>query len=293
MENKLFKEAEKQIEINSSMKNSDIKPSEDLKEKFDYAAQLINDADSTEKSNLQGQLKQLEDKYNQLNEYFGEKLCQEENLKLEIGNCNKCIEGYIIKLKDKEKSLWNIEVMNQEDNEMNINYEKEMGEVERKIQQKQDDIEHLKRILITCKDDILMKTKEYNTYLSKGNQLQSKISSLQEELQKKNLDVQSIDVSIRQLNESLRNRSISPRKSPKKGDESPYRLQERLREIRDQNDLNNSISLSQGYLPKVIKEPDQELRNSNNDSSRNLICLIIILLVIIIALLVKKFTNFE
>lgn len=298
------------IEANKIALSSTKKNLEDLTENFKLARVLVNEITGTDREVFEKQLEELLSKYAGLEEEFSGKAFEKEILYEEIVNYNRTIEGYMNKLRDKEQSVLAMKDLNKEDNEMNINYEREIEEFRKKIVEKKSENKEFYNIVELKKQELTDLTGKIKDYEKSEGEMIEKINMLNEKVRQKELDFQKQDVLIVQLNENIKNRSVSPIRhlrggySPSRSeikspirDYLPSRREELKSPIREnferrpepQSPIPNSNFVSSYAREEIMEAPQAVERNHSSP----LVYIILALVVVIFALLAKKFMLLE
>ena len=274
-----YAEGEELISASKQALNFTERSLENMEDNFKLAAVLVGEVDQSERQNFERQLSDLRSKQSALEDEFSEKALEKNILREEIMNYNRTIEGYLNKLKDKEQGLISMKKINQEDNEMNINYEKEIKELEKKILQKKLENENLYQIIQNSKPELEQMSLQHSKYMQGEEEMNTKLDALQERIRHKELELQRQEISFRQFNENMRNRSVSPTRSPRRGLDSPLRFQQREPEV--QQSFDEETVIKRRPVEEVVLPSEQR-------DSRSLGYVIVFLIVVIIVLLLKK-----
>jgi chromosome segregation ATPase len=260
---------------------------ESIDENFRLADLAVKSVEGLEKPALEQQLKILKLKDQSIKTEYSDKLTQKNSLRSELESYNKNIEGYLNKLKDYQQTLASITVISQEDNELNINYEKEIILLRKKLENKYLSKETLMQANKNLIDELDLKKNEIEQLLLNEDNYMNKLKYLKEQATQKNAELIRQEETIKDLKKNALNRSISPPRSPKRSTNSPLRLRQNENSFKD-----SKISISQSERPNSFPQQDNLAPKSPTSSFESLILALILFIVLVILLKYSSLAKF-
>ena len=264
-------EGEKLIEQNRAALKSNEKKLDSVDDSFSLFEKMIKDIPFTEKSNLNRQLKQVQDKKAAFIQEFENKIKDRDSNRVQLENYTTKIQAYLNRLEDKQESLRTMKIIAEEDNELNTNFENEIKDLKTRLQQKEVENIIFQENIQKSSKEIYDKNSHYLRLISEEEALCNKLNLLQNEIKRKTLEIDEKNLQIKEINGNARNRSISPVRSP--------------RRALDRSGLKEPQIV---YTPVLINRKVVS-RNFADDNSYYLFAIIVALIVLIIAMSLFKY----